>query len=138
MKFNYLFAALVLTCSVQAVAQDARLNLSQGEVVQCLPVPNIETLKNYIQYENGRPVNGGIVTCTVVDGQPLPKNTKVSGEIISGPVRNSFGFAWSVIQLPGGNTMRMENGDDIGSFQGQDERLRLVFKSGIKLAGGLN
>lgn len=112
-----------------------------GAVVDCLPFPSIETLKTQTVYENGKPAFGGVVTCSVIDGQSVPRQARFVGQLVAGPVPNSFSFAWEVLQLPGNAgsiKWNSADGELLSFIQTDDERLQLTFNRALRVTPASN
>lgn len=140
MKFIHAAVFLLIANTAHAAEPALSVNIPAGAVVDCLPFPSIETLKTQTVYKNGRPAFGGVVTCSVVDGQPVPKQSKFVGQLIPGPVPNSFSFAWEVLQLPGTGSIKWNSADGelLSSIQTNDDRLQLTFKRVLRVAPASN
>lgn len=140
MKFIHAAVFLLIANSVHAAQPAPSINIPADAVVDCLPFPSIETLKTQTVYENGKPALGGVVTCSVIDGQPVPKQSRFVGQLIAGPVPNSFSFAWEVLQLPGGYSIKWDiaDGELLSSVQSNDEHLHLTFKRELRVAPASN
>ncbi|NAP32514.1 hypothetical protein [Pseudomonas syringae] len=138
---KFIHAAVFLLIANSAHAEDpAPSIIPAGTVVDCVPFPSIETLKKQTVYENGKPALGGVVTCSVIDGQPVPKESRFFGQLIAGPVPNSFSFAWKVLQLPGNGSIKWSGADSelLSSIQTNNERLQLTFKRELRVAPASN
>jgi hypothetical protein len=135
MKFIYAAALLMIANSAHAAETASSVTIPAGAVIDCLPYPSIETLKSETRYENGKPAFDGVVTCTVGDGQSVPKYSRFVGKLISGPVANSFAFAWEGLQYPGTDSVKLTSADGelLYTLQTKEEHLKLTFKRALNV-----
>lgn len=133
MKFVYAATLSIIAGTTQAAEAVPSLSVPTGAVIDCLPVPNIETLNKGTVYESGKPVLPARVTCTVSKGQSIPQHSQFVGRQVAGPVANSYTFVWELLQLPGGYSVRSDNvGSAIFSTaQGDSGHLRVTFEKSL-------
>ena len=114
----------------------AGLEIKAAAQVDCLPFPSVETLYNEITYVKGEMTTIRLVTCTVVEGQSIPAQSKFAGKLIAGPNPNTYSFVWDALQLPASRGLNQSTGieDEIASsgFQGSD-LIRITFKKGLRV-----
>lgn len=131
MRYQKMIMAVTLAVLVSSGAHAASgLNVQAGSQVDCLPFPSVETLNKHTVYENGKPAFGGVVTCSVIEGQAVPKQSNFVGQLVAGSVPNTYSFVWEVLQLPGTDgSVRWSNADGelLTSATNGSERVRLTF-----------
>lgn len=133
MKLIYAVALSIIAGAAQAAETGPSLNVPTGAVIDCLPVPSIETLNKGTVYVSGKPVLPARVTCTVSKGQSIPQHSQFVGRQVAGPVSNSYTFVWELMLLPGGYSVRSEN---VGSAMfstalGDSGHLRVTFDKNL-------
>lgn len=137
MRYQKIAMAVMLAVFVSSGAHAATVgNVKTGSQVDCLPFPSLEMLDKHTVFENGKPAFGGVVTCTVIEGQAVPKQSKFVGQLVTGSVRNTYSFVWEVLQLPdadGSVLWSNADGELLSSVANGSERVRLTFKRGLNV-----
>ncbi|HHH9443085.1 TPA: hypothetical protein ACP32N_005073 [Pseudomonas aeruginosa] len=110
MRWTHL--ALLLAAATASNAQaEPLVNIPAGSAIECTPFPSIKALNQEAAFKDGKLARGRPVTCTVAKGQAVPMASKFFGQLVDGPVPNSYAFQWEVLQLQDRYSVRWSNAE---------------------------
>ncbi len=124
--------AMLMASGVQAET----LDIPAGTVADCIPTPSIEAIKSASIFQGEKPTLIQRITCDVINGQPVPAQSRLVGEVRAVSALGPYSLVWQRLQL------RSDQGDLVWSPQDEDfvssriqsnGTLRVTFKRALNV-----
>jgi hypothetical protein len=112
------------------------LDIPVGTVADCIPFPSVEAIKSSSIFQGEKPALVQLMTCEVINGQPIPAHSKFVGEVRASSALGPYSIVWQRLQLPGAQGILEWNphDEDFVSSRIQDTgKLRVTFKRGLSV-----
>lgn len=91
-----LMVVAILACSL---AQAEKLAVPAGFAVDCIPSPSIESIKSGSIFQGENPALVQMITCDVIEGQSIPAQSRLFGEVRAQSALGPYEVIWQRLQV---------------------------------------
>lgn len=112
------------------------LDIPAGTVADCIPTPSIEAIKSASIFQGENPVLVQRITCDVINGQPVPAQSRLVGEVRAVSALGPYSVVWQLLQLPsdqGDLIWSPQDGDFASSRIQSNGTFRVTFKRALNV-----
>lgn len=110
-------------------------DIPAGTVAECIPFPTMKTIISGAVFRSTEPPFVEVMTCDVVNGGPVPKQSRFVGEVRAPDALGPYSIVWQRLQLPGADGVlewRPQDGGLTTSRTLENGNLQVTFKQALK------